>query len=187
MNDKKPPLDDNNVRKAVAYVFDYETVIHAILGGGKRATGPVPLGILGHRDEPSAIINRDLTKAKERLKKSKYTPAQLSQFNLDIAAVAGSERFKKIALLAAHNLVEIGLKGQVKAARLDGHLPAQQKPETAYPFVVCYQSGVVPHPEYWLIFFTPKGWGTAYPTGGIYYQNPKVTRADRKSRPWKRT
>jgi len=174
MNNKKPPLDDENVRKAIAYAFDYETMVQAILGGGKRAGGPVPVGIFGYRDEPP-LYNRDLAKAQEMIKKSKYTIAQLSQFNLEIAAVAGSERFKKIALLAAHNLAEIGLKGQVKAARWTDICQAQQKPETAYPFVVCYQSGIVPHPEYWMVFFTPKGWGTAYPPGGIYYQNPKVT------------
>jgi len=174
MNDKKPPFDDINVRKAVSYVFDYDTEINAILGGGKRATGPVPPGILGHSDA-IPYYSRDLKKAKEWLQKSKYTPAQLAQFNIEIAAVAGSERFKKVALLAMSNLAEIGLKGSVKAARWTDICAAQQKPETAYPMVVCYQSAVVPHPEYWLIFFTPKGWGTAYPTGGIYYQNPKVT------------
>jgi peptide/nickel transport system substrate-binding protein len=31
-----------------------------------------------------------------------------------------------------------------------------------------------------LIFYTPDGWGTAYPAGGIYYENPKVTEAVRK-------
>ncbi|HYB20702.1 MAG TPA: ABC transporter substrate-binding protein [Thermodesulfobacteriota bacterium] len=173
MNNKKPPLDDIYVRKAIAYAFDYDTMINAILGGGKRAGGVVPPGIFGHTEAPP-LFSRDLNKAKEMIKKSKYSPAQLSHFNLEIAAVAGSERFKKIALLTAHNLDEIGLKGQVKAARWTDICQVQQKPETAYPFVVCYQSGIVPHPEYWMVFFTPKGWGTAYPTGGIYYQNPKV-------------
>jgi peptide/nickel transport system substrate-binding protein len=133
MNNKKPPFDDINVRKAVACAFDYDTEINAILGGGKRAGGPVPPGILGH--SPSIpYYQRDLKKAKEWLQKSKYTPSQLAQFNIEIAAVAGSERFKKVALLAMSNLAEIGLKGSVKAARWTDICAAQQKPETAYPW-----------------------------------------------------
>jgi len=174
MNNKKPPFDDIAIRKAVSYAFDYDTEMNAILGGGKRSTGPVPPGIIGHSDN-IYYYKRDLEKAREWLKKSKYTPAQLSQFNIEIAAVAGSERFKKIALLAVNNLAEIGLKASVKAARWTDICAAQQKPETAYSMVVCYQSASIPHPDYWLVYFTPKGWGTAYPPGGIYYENPKVT------------
>lgn len=174
MNNKKPPLDDLYVRKAISYAFDYETMVHSILGGGQRSTGPVPAGVFGHSDDIYQY-NRDLKKAKEMLQKSKYTPAHLAEFNLEIAAVAGSERFKKVALLAANNLAEIGLKGQVKAVRWTDICQAQKTPETAYPMVVFYQSATIPHPLYFLVFFTPEGWGTAYPPGGMYYQNPKVT------------
>lgn len=174
MNNKKPPFDDLHVRKAMAYAFDYNTMMNSILGGGRRSTGPVPSGVFAHSDQVFQY-NRDLDKAREMLKKSKYTPAQLSQFNLEIGAVAGSERFKKVALLAANNMAEIGLKGQVKAARWTDICQAQQKPETAYNMVVFYQSATIPHPLYFLVFFTKEGWGTAYPPGGMYYENPKVT------------
>lgn len=174
MNNQKPPLNDPYVRKAICYAFDYESMVHSILGGGKRSTGVVPPGILGH-GEDIFYYTRDLKKAKEMLQKSKYTPAQLAQFNIEIAAVAGSERFKKVALLVASNLAEIGLKGQVKAVRWTDICQAQKTPETAYSMVVFYQSGIIPHPLFFLVFFTQEGWGTAYPPGGIYYQNPKVS------------
>ncbi len=174
MNNKKPPLDDLAVRKAISYAFDYDTMVNSILGGGKRSTGPVPAGIFGHGSDIFEY-NRDLKKAREWIQKSKYTPVQLAQFDIEIAAVSGSERFKKVALLAANNLAELGMKGHVKAVRWTDISQAQKKPETAYPMVVFYQSAIVPHPEYFLVFFTPEGWGTAYPPGGIYYQNPKVT------------
>ncbi len=174
MNNKKPPFDDPYVRKAISYAFDYNTMMDAILGGGQRSTGPVPPGVFGHSDTVFKY-NRDLNKAKEMIKQSKYTPAQLSQFNIEIGAVSGSERFKKVALLAANNMAEIGLKGQVKAARWTDICQVQQKPETAYNMVIFYQSATVPHPLYFLVFFTKEAWGTAYPPGGMYYENPKVT------------
>lgn len=180
MNNQKPPFDDLYVRKAIAYAFDYNTMMNSILGGGQRSTGPVPAGVFGHSDEIQKY-ERDMNKAKEMLKKSKYTQAQLAQFDIEIGAVAGSERFKKVALLAANNLAEIGLKGQVKAARWTDICQAQQKPETAYNMVVFYQSAIVFHPLYFLVFFTQEGWGTAYPPGGMYYQNPKVTELIQKA------
>jgi peptide/nickel transport system substrate-binding protein len=174
MNNKKPPFDDLYVRKAIAYAFDYNTTMNSILGGGRRSTGPVPTGLFGHSDDIYQY-NRDLNKAKEMLKKSKYNPSQSAQFNIEIAAVAVSERFKKIALLAANNLAEIGLRGQVKAVRWTDICQAQKTPETAYSIVVFYQGANVPHPLYFLTYFTQEGWGTAYPPGGMYYHNPKVT------------
>jgi peptide/nickel transport system substrate-binding protein len=118
---------------------------------------------------------RDLEKAKTYLKKSKYTPDQLKQFTLDIAAVSGSERFKKIALLAASNLAEIGLQGKVKPMRWTDICEAQVKPETAASLVVCYQSAKVPHAQDYMVYYTPEGWHTPVPAGGMYYENPKVT------------
>jgi peptide/nickel transport system substrate-binding protein len=174
MNNKKPPLDDVNVRKAISYVFDYETVIKRILTGGKRSRGPVPDTFPSWNPETKMYV-RDLEKAKAYIKKSKYTPDQLKGFTLDIAAVSGSERFKKIALLAASNLSEIGLNGKVKPMRWTDICEAQVKPETAAALVVCYQSAKVPHAQDYLVFYTPDVWHTPVPAGGMYYDNPKAT------------
>ena len=174
MNNKKPPLDDINVRKAISYIFDYDTVITRILTGGKRSRGPVPDSFTAWNPKARMYV-RDVEKAKAFIKKSKYTPAQLKGFTLDIAAVSGSERFKKIALLAASNLAEIGLKGKVKPMRWTDICAAQVKPETAAALVVCYQSAKVPHAQDYLVYYTPEGWHTPYPPGGMYYENPKVT------------
>ncbi|MBW1697609.1 MAG: ABC transporter substrate-binding protein [Deltaproteobacteria bacterium] len=174
LNNKKPPLDCKYVRKAMAYAFDYDVVINDILVGGKRSQGPVPIGIPGHNDK-LLTYTRDLEKAKQLLAKSKYSKQELAKFEMELAAVAGSERFHNIGLLAAANFSEIGLKVKVRDLRWADICQHQAKSETAFHIVIFYQSGTVPHPQPFLLFYTPEGWGTAYPPGGIYYENPKVT------------
>lgn len=174
LNNKKPPLDDKYVRKAIAYAFDYETVIKDILAGGLRSQGPVPNKVAGHNDN-LLVYKIDIDKAKELLKKSKYSKADLLKFQLELAAVAGNQNFINIGLLAAANLKEIGLNVRVQEYRWADICQHQGKPDTAFHMTVFYQSGKVPHPQQFLVFYTPEGWGTAYPPGGMYYQNPQVT------------
>ena len=181
LNNKKPPLDCKYVRQAMAYAFDYDVVIKNILIGGKRSKGPVPYGVPGHNDQVE-MYKRDIKKAKEIIAKSKYSKSQLAKFTMELAAVAGSERFHHIGLLAAANFSEIGLNVKVKDVRWADICQHQVKPETAFNIVVFYQSGNVPHPQRFLLFYTPAGWGTSYPPGGIYYENPKVTECMNKAK-----
>ena len=174
LNNRKPPLDDKYVRKAMAYAFNYETVIKDILVGGVRAQGPIPNKVAGHNDN-LLVYKRDIKKAQELIQKSKYSKKELAKFQLDLVAVAGNQNFINIGLLAAANWKEIGLNVNVKEFRWADICQHQAKPETAFHVTVFYQSGKVPHPQQFLVFYTPEGWGTAYPPGGMYYQNPQVT------------
>ncbi|UXT85229.1 ABC transporter substrate-binding protein [Agrobacterium tumefaciens] len=175
MNNAKPPLDDVNVRRAVASAYDSGTVVKHILGGGGPLAGPVPGAMLpGCEGIPTYPFS--LEKAKEYLAKSKYSAADLAKFKLEVAAVAGSERFNNIALSLATNLKKIGLPTDVKAVRWADIGQAQTKPETAYNFVVFYDGAKVPDPNVFLTYYTKKGWGDAFPPGGIYYDNPGVTK-----------
>jgi len=181
LNNKRPPLDDVHVRKAMAHAFDYETVIKDILVGGVRSKGPVPNNVAGHNDD-LMTYTRDIEKAKGLIKKSKYSREELSKFELELAAVAGSERFLNIGLLAATNFKEIGLNVKVKQVRWADICQHQVKPETAFHIVIFYQSGKIPNPQQFLVFYTPEGWGTAYPPGGIYYENQEVTEFIKKAK-----
>ncbi len=181
LNNKKPPLDDINVRKAMAYAFDYETVIKNILLGGTRSQGPVPNRLIGHNDD-LMIYRRDIKKAKELIKKSKYSKRQLSEFQLEYASSSGNQNFLNIGLLAAANFKEIGLNVKVREVRWADICQHQAKPETAFHMVIFYQGVKIPHPQQFLVFYTPEGWGTAYPPGGIYYENPEVTKLIEKAK-----
>jgi peptide/nickel transport system substrate-binding protein len=174
MNNKKPPLDDENVRKAISYAYDVNTVMNKIYSGGVPLKGPVPAALLGKCDG-IPTYDFDLKKAAEYLKKSKYSADELKKFKLEYASTAGSEPFEKTGLLLTLNLKKIGLNAEVKTVRWTDIVAAQTKPETAYPFVFFYDSARVRQASTLLTFYTKKGWGAPYPSGGIYWENPDVT------------
>ncbi len=174
MNTTKPPLDDVNVRKAISYAFDAGTAMNKIYSGGIRLKGPVPEALLG-KCEGIATYEYDMKKAAEYIAKSKYSADDLKKFKLEYASTAGSEPFEKVGLLLTLNLKRIGLNAEVKTVRWTDIVAAQTKPESAYPFVFFYDSARVRHPSPLLTFYTKKGWGAPYPSGGIYWENPEVT------------
>jgi len=172
MNNKKPPLDDPYVRKAMNYAFNKEVGYTQILAGGRPVLGPLPEVLRECKDVPYYAY--DLEKAKALLKQSKYPADKLKEFKMEFAAVATSERFKQIGLLFASNMKDIGLNVQMRAVRWDDICQAAQKPETAFHFSLNAQTAKIPHPMSFLYFYTPDGHGVGYPMGGIYYSNPKV-------------
>jgi len=42
MNNKKPPLDDVNVRKAISYAFDYNSIVKDVFKGACKRRGLCP-------------------------------------------------------------------------------------------------------------------------------------------------
>jgi peptide/nickel transport system substrate-binding protein len=69
MNNTKAPLNDVNVRRAISYVFDYETATKEIFGGAAQARVPVPILMPGH-NEKTPMYKRDVAKAKDLLAKA---------------------------------------------------------------------------------------------------------------------
>jgi peptide/nickel transport system substrate-binding protein len=174
MNNANAPLDDVNVRRAVASAHDEGTLIRNITGAGGPMGGPVPDAMLPNC-EPIAGYDFDLEKARKYLAASAYGEDELKSRPLKIAAVAGSERFNNIALLTASNLRKIGLNAEVQAVRWADITAAQTKPETAFDLVVFYDPAKYNDPMLFLSYYRQAGWGDPYPPGGMYYDNPKVT------------
>jgi peptide/nickel transport system substrate-binding protein len=174
MDNARAPLDDVWVRRAVASAYDRDTVTKHILGAGGPLAGPVPAEMLPGC-EGVTTYPFDLAKAREYLSKSKYPAGELSKRKLQIAAVAGSDRFNNVAMLLATNLTKIGIPTEVRPVRWADIVQAQTKPETAYDFVLYYDPAKVSDPTLFLNYYTKSGWGDPYPPGGMYYENPKVT------------
>jgi len=114
LNNRKPPLDDVHVRRALAYAFDYETVVREIFPGTTIAVGPVPKVLPGWCPVPQ--YKRDLTKAIEELKKSKYYPDIVEhpeKYEIEFWWCAEVPAEEKVALLFAKCASEIGLRVKV--------------------------------------------------------------------------
>jgi peptide/nickel transport system substrate-binding protein len=174
MNNTKPPLDDPYVRKAVAHAWNTEVIMSKILPGGKRAFGPLPDRM--RRCEGIVQYPYNLEKAKELLKQSKYSAEELKKLELEMPHGI-SERYNNIFLLFYSELKKLGLNPKMVTTTFPNVSQRTQKPETAFHFALLTQGAYIAHPIEYLGYYTKEGWGIAYPPGGMYYQNPKVTEA----------
>jgi len=111
MHNRKPPTDDIHFRKALAYCIDYDAIANQIFPGARQAQGPVSFILPGHNPEVYQY-KRDLEKAREELKKSKYYD-QLDQYPVDLIWCAEVPDEEKVALLIQANAAEIGIKVNV--------------------------------------------------------------------------
>lgn len=112
LNTKLPPLDDIHVRKALSYAFDYTTLVERLYPGFPQAQGPVSRVFAGHNSELFQY-QKDLDKAKEELKKSKYY-GELNKYPIEYAWTAEVPDLEKIALMLQADCEKIGLDIKVK-------------------------------------------------------------------------
>ncbi|MEL7187671.1 MAG: ABC transporter substrate-binding protein, partial [Pseudomonadota bacterium] len=69
MNQENPALRDRRVRQAVQYAVDATAVVEAAwFGIAKPSTGPIPSGVVGHRERSLVPPEGDLDKARALLK-----------------------------------------------------------------------------------------------------------------------
>jgi peptide/nickel transport system substrate-binding protein len=107
MNTKKAPTDDIHFRKALAYAFDYETVMTDIYPGAIPVRGPVPSNVPGNNPDLPRYTY-DLEKAKEELALSKYAGNPDAQ-RIELVWCAEVPEEEKIALLINANLSQLGI------------------------------------------------------------------------------
>jgi peptide/nickel transport system substrate-binding protein len=111
MHTRKPPTDDIHFRKAMAWATDYDAVVNQILIGFIQAKGPIPQ-VLSSHDPTLFQYHRNLDKAMEELKQSKYY-GQLEKYPVELHWVAEVPDEEKIALLFMSNMADIGIKVKV--------------------------------------------------------------------------
>jgi len=110
IHNRREPLDCVQVRKALAYAFDYETATEDILPASEPAEGIMP-DIL-----PGAISldlpTYDLSQAEEELEKSEYYPEIVEnpdEFEIDFNWNTAVPDTEHLALMLAGDAEEIGL------------------------------------------------------------------------------
>lgn len=116
MNTQKAPLDDVNVRKAIAFAFDYQQLYGLLNVAGQQqgvpVRGPVPSGVLGF-DPDVPLITKDIDAAKAALAESTHAGEEIE---LDLVWFKGMALQEKFALLLQANLAELGMKVNISSA-----------------------------------------------------------------------
>lgn len=109
--EKKGPLQDINVRKAVSYAFDYQGVIdHIYAGYAGQARGPLPHGI-PYWDPNLMLYQTNLTKAKAYLANSSYP----NGFTATI--VAGPGDWERVAEVFQRNMALLGITINIQSVQ----------------------------------------------------------------------
>jgi peptide/nickel transport system substrate-binding protein len=107
---RKPPTDCVHFRRAMAWAFDYKTMTE-FFPGCPQARGPVPQTLPG-ADSTLLQYNRDLNKAMEELKQSKYY-GQLDKYHVEFHWNSDVPVTEKVALLFMSNMADIGINVKI--------------------------------------------------------------------------
>ncbi|KUK10033.1 MAG: Extracellular solute-binding protein family 5 [Clostridia bacterium 41_269] len=111
LNTKKAPTDDVHFRRALTYLFDYDTAVNNLFPGCKKTVGPISESLPGCSKDLKPF-DQNLQKAKEELAKSKYA-GSLDKYPVELAWIAEVPDEEKIALMLQSNAQELGIKVDV--------------------------------------------------------------------------
>ncbi len=136
MNTKKPPTDCVHLRKALAYLMDYEAATSQIYPNTKQAIGPVASVYRGHN--PNLYqYTYDKEKAQEELEKSKYW-GKLDQYPITLAWSSDVPDEEKLALLLQANAAELGIKIEIAKTPFTTLIQQAQSIETTPHITIMY-------------------------------------------------
>ncbi len=162
-----PPLDNAEVRRALAMSFPYNDVHQGIyLGHGRVSVGSGPTALW----DPPADFPRyelDIDQAKALLEKSGFGDG----FELDLALSTGSKETSEAMSLWQAQLSKLDVKLNIRQLSGGAFWDNAYNPDNEeFDIFVVAASGDVPSPYAWLIVFTssPFGWMPV-----IGYKNPE--------------
>lgn len=167
MNTQNGPLSDLNLRRAVAYAFDYDALKQAA-GMAELMVGPLPNGIFGH-DAKLAVPRTDLKKAKEFLARSKVPNGGIK---LSINVISGMDQQRKYALVLLDSLKKLGIELDIKPMVWPDMVASTKSPTSTADFFPVYQSANYADPDNiaYAAYHGSRNGNWQNPT----YNNPKV-------------
>jgi len=138
MNTKKAPTDDEHFRKALAYLFDYDTATASIYPGTKQAVGPVSASYAGH--DPNLFqYTFNMDKAKEELALSKYAN-DLASYPIDMAWSADVPDEEKLCLLLQQACNQVGITLNIKKQSFASLIADSANIDTTSHITIMYPS-----------------------------------------------
>ena len=149
LNHQVSPTDDVNIRKAVAYATDYDTIRSALLPGEPLA-GPMPPVFAGAYADDLELPRFDLEVAREHVENSTY--AGSDPIDIEIMFVAGLAFEEEIALLMKSNLDQIGFNTILKPEPWNRMTELAARAETTPAINEVFYGATYPSPD--SFFFT---------------------------------
>jgi len=140
MNTQRAPMDDVHVRRAMAYLIDYDQVVNTLFPGYLPVTNYAGDNLAGSEisvDKHS--FNMD--KALEEFKASKYADQLLSgEMAIEVAWVSEVPDEEKLALLIQAAAAQLGVKVEVVKVAWATHVQNTASVESTPHSSVCFMS-----------------------------------------------
>lgn len=130
MNTEHGPTADVNLRKAIAYAFDYDEMLR-VTTYSDLMHGPLSSSFLGHNPDME-VPRRDLDKAREYLAKTEWPDGGIS---LDCVYVVGFEQERLWSLVLLDSLRELNIDVKLVPATWPDMLRMASSPETFPAFM----------------------------------------------------
>ena len=174
-NTQGEKTSDLNLRKAVAYAFDYDALVAIYNGRAVLQTSPFSDAIKGKITVPN-IPRRDLAKAREYLAKSRYPDG----VELEYVYVQGLEEERLMGLVLIDNLKELNITVNMVPLTWANMVARGSKVETSPDMMAIFATPVSTDPDAVAIQYHPSSHGRYY--GTHYYDNPEVTKLIEEAR-----
>jgi len=168
MNTQKAPTSDVNLRKAIAYAFDYDALLKIYNGNAVLQTSPLPQAMRGHIAVPG-FPKQDLAKAKDFLAKSAYPTGNVE---LEYVYVQGLEEERKMGLVLIDNLGKLNVKVKMVPLTWPNMVARAAKVETSPDLLAVFATPVSSDPDAVAYWYHKNSWGKYY--GSSFYTNPDV-------------
>ena len=158
MNTTKGVTADLNIRKALAYAYDYDSFIQIMNGEAKLQTSPFTDAVKGM--VPIADIpRRDVAKAKEYLAKSKYPDGG---FEVEYVYVEGFELERQMGLSMIDAFKDINVTVKMVPMTWPNMVALGSKPETSPDLLAIFATPVSTDPDAIAIQYHPESFGKYY-------------------------
>ncbi len=144
LNTKKQPTDDVHVRRALAYLIDYDQVCETLFPGYTKVSSVVPEGVFGYSDE-GYDYEYNLKKAESELKQSKYYDELTSgSLAVEVEWISDVPDEEKLALLIQSTASELGLNVKVTKVPWATHVDNCGSVDTTPNASTCFVSSEYP-------------------------------------------
>jgi peptide/nickel transport system substrate-binding protein len=169
-NCQQGPTADINLRKAIAYAFDYDSLLAIHNGAATLMTSPFPASMAGHINVPG-IPRKDLDKARDFLRRSRFPNGGIE---LEYVHVAGLEDARRIGLALLDSLRALDIRVNIVGQPWPTMTSRGSKPETSPNMMSIYVTPVGTDPDTVAYQYHRASWGLYY--GTAHYDNAEVSR-----------
>ncbi|RIK88653.1 MAG: ABC transporter substrate-binding protein [Hyphomicrobiales bacterium] len=168
-NTQQGPTADLNLRKAIAYAFDYDALIQIYNGAASLQTSPLPDAMRGHIAVPD-IPRKDMAKAREYLARSAYPDGGIT---LPYVHVAGLEEARRIGLVLLENLKELNINVEITPEQWPNMVANGSRVETSPAMTSVYVTPISTDPDAVAYQYHKNSWGQYYAMA--FYDNAEVS------------